>query len=106
MGTRITAAALSRVQSRISGVTVAEQIRMRAVSIGGKWQPARKATLGASSLNESERDPIKVFDVSLTSVGERAERQRSDRWKLSPTNARASERQVIKATLHTMALRG
>jgi hypothetical protein len=35
MGTRITAAALSRVQSRISGIAVAEQIRTRAVSIVG-----------------------------------------------------------------------
>ena len=79
---------------------------MRAVSIVGKGQPARKATLGASSLNKSERDPVKVFDVSLTGVGERAERKRSDRWQLSPTDALASERQFIKATLYTMALRG
>jgi hypothetical protein len=34
-GTRITAAALSRVQSRMSGVAVVEQIKTRAVSIFG-----------------------------------------------------------------------
>ncbi len=34
-GTRITAAALSRVQSRRSGIAVAEQIRTRAVTIVG-----------------------------------------------------------------------
>jgi len=54
-GTRITAIALSRVQSRTSGVTAAEQINIRAVSIvklQARWQsriaryPFRRSDLG------------------------------------------------------------
>jgi hypothetical protein len=63
----------------------------------------QKVPLRAPTLDQSEREPIKV-DVPLSSVDKRAERRCRRIW-LSPTNALANESKLIEATLHTMPLR-
>jgi hypothetical protein len=65
----------------------------------------QKVPLRATTLDQSEREPIKV-DVPLPSVDERAERRCNGRRQLSPTNAFANESKFIEATLHTMTLKG
>ena len=59
--------------------------------------------LGAPTLDQSEREPMKV-DVALPWVDERAEQRCRDGPQLSSANALANESKFIKATLDTMSL--
>jgi|GraSoi_2013_80cm_1033760.scaffolds.fasta_scaffold170810_1 hypothetical protein len=61
--------------------------------------------LGAPTLDQSEREPMKV-DVALPWVDERAEQRCRDGPQLSSANALANESKFIKATLRTVPLSG
>jgi hypothetical protein len=61
--------------------------------------------LAAPTLDQSEREPMKV-GVALSWVDGRAERGCRDRPQLSSASALANESKFIKATLHTVPLGG